>query len=933
MVSENHKNLKEFESNFDNSSDLRKVPSSNHDSNNNRNSNSGNSNGNSNGISNRKGSESSSMNDNCNNSNSSKNDQSMSDNYNISNDSNSNNSNNSGSSDISDKLQRYKNIDEKNLTPAMRQYKALKLKYPDCIIMFRMGDFYEMFYDDAVTASRVLEITLTSRGKGDKKAPLAGIPYHSLTLYLKRFVKKGYKVAIVEQLEDPKKAKGRLVKRDVIKIITPGTILDGDLIDSKENNYLMSLYAFGNNISLVLCDISTGEVLVSKVDSIEDFRSEVKKYSPKECIVPESLRINDEIMRIMKDEGIYVSLKDDVLFSKDFSKKKVLNYFTRESLSSYGIELDESDSVNTIRSLGAMFSYLEENERGTLKQIESIKKINVKDYMMLDYSTINNLELIENIVDRKKEGTLFSVVNRCKTPMGYRLMYKWILRPLVNVEEINRRLNSVEEFVNRLETKQIYDFLGNVKDIERISSKIAYKSVNPRELVALSNSIVFVNLIINRLGEFKSEMIREISRMSNLSKLSDMINKAIAENPPVKINEGGFIREGYSKDLDDLREVKKDAKMLLRNLESEERRRTGINNLKIGYNSVFGYYIQVSKNKISLVPNDYVQKQTLVSGNRYVTQRLKELEDKILGADERIVELERQLYDSLLDEVSKYVRELQDISQKIAILDCLISFAIVARENNYCKPTIDESGEIEIINGRHAVVERKQDNFIPNDVKMKNGEIIILTGPNMAGKSTYMRQTCLIIIMAQMGCFVPADSARIGIVDKIFSRVGAYDDISHGQSTFMVEMRETANILKNATNKSFIILDEVGRGTSTYDGISIAWAVVEYIYNKIKAKTIFATHYHFLNNLENEYENISNYHMLIKEKGEEIIFLRKIAKGGTDKSYGIEVAKLSGLPITVINDARKIQNQLLSSVDTKFKANKNDIQATLDFFK
>ncbi|MDI3473832.1 MAG: mismatch repair protein MutS [Candidatus Woesearchaeota archaeon] len=795
---------------------------------------------------------------------------------------------------------------KEELTPAMKQFVEVKKQYPDCIIFFRMGDFYETFYEDAKTASRVLDITLTSRGKGEKKAPLAGIPYHSLNIYLKKLLSKGYKVVIVEQVENPKNAKGRLVKREVIRVITPGTIIEDDVLEKKDNNYIISLFEKENNFGLAICDISTGEFLTTKLSSTEELLSMLKRYDVKECIMPESLAINDELIQRLRMDKIFISYIENYKFSYEANIEKIKNYLNVETLKGYDIEEEL-----IARSAGALLTYIEDTQRGKLANITQIKRLYSSEYVSLDETTIRNLEIVESLYDHSKDYTLISVIDKTSTAMGSRLLKKIILNPLRSIEKINQRLDAIEELIrNKLSCDELESMLKECTDIERIASRITYNSATPRDLDALRKTLEIIPAIKEKIASFKTSLFKEIHEMPDLDEFREYLSRAISENPPMRLGEGNIIKKGFNKELDELRETKLNSKKFIRELEEREQKRTGINNLRISYNKVLGYYIQLGKSNKDKVPEDYIIKQTLVSGNRYITAELKNLEDRIFSAEERINELEGEILNELFEEAKKKTNEIQRIGNALSLIDFLVSSALVSIENDYTRPEIrDEKSNIEIEEGRHPVVERYIEEFIPNSIKIKQGELIILTGPNMAGKSTFMRQIALITLMAHAGLFVPAKKAIISNVDKIFTRVGAYDVLSKGQSTFMVEMAEAANIVNNATSNSLILIDELGRGTSTFDGVSLAWSIAEYIYKKIKAKTIFATHYHVLNKLGEEYSNISNYNILVKETEEGILFLRRVVKGGTDKSYGIHVAKLAGLPNEIIERAKEMQKK------------------------
>jgi len=789
-------------------------------------------------------------------------------------------------------------MDIENLTPAMKQYVELKKEHGNCVIMFRMGDFYEMFYEDAVLASKELEITLTSRGKYEKKAPLAGIPYHALEPYLVKFVKKGYKVAICEQLEDPKKAKG-LVKRGVVRIVTPGTLLEQH---SRSNSFIMSLYVYGDTMYSAFCDVSTGEFFVSEgIDfAVVD-----------ECVIPSSLFVNKELIVQLQGRGLYLSQVEDRFFSLDHSYKTLLDHFHILSLESFGMRKDDM----RVRAAGALLSYLLDTQMHALSHIKKISLREKHTQMFLDSVAVRNLELFANVRDGGSKGSLISVLDQTQTAMGSRLLRKWLLEPLLNLDALHLRQNRVEYLVQHLiQREELKKTLKHIGDIERIIAKVNLDRANARDLVALKQSLVLVQHI-------KLEFFGDLAQFQGFQELIHILDKALRDDAPASLKDGGVIQLEFNSHLQELHAIRKNSKQFLSTLEMKERERTGIKNLKIGYNRVFGYYFEVSAGNLAQVPGDFIRKQTLANYERFVTEDLKREEEKILTAQEKIGELEYELFLKIVEEVKTFTEVIQVVSQKVAEIDTLCSFAQVSVENNYAKPLVDSSCVLEIREGRHPVVELSCE-YIANDTFFQDFEIMIITGPNFAGKSCYMKQVALLVIMAQMGCFIPAKSARIGLVDRVFTRIGAYDDFVSGQSTFMVEMNETANILNNATSRSLILLDEIGRGTSTYDGVSIAWAVVEYLYNRVKAKTLFATHYHILNKLSFSFERIKNYNIVVKEEGDEIIFLRKLLQGGTDKSFGVYVAKLAGLPEEVVNRAREVQAELedadkLDRVQTK----------------
>lgn len=777
-------------------------------------------------------------------------------------------------------------MDPENLTPAMKQYVELKKEYPDCVIMFRMGDFYEMFYDDAILASKELEITLTSRGKFEKKAPLAGIPYHALEPYLVKFVKKGYKIAICEQLEDPKKAKG-LVKRGIVRIVTPGTLLEQQ---SQSNSFIMSLYAYGDVLYSAFCDVSTGEFFVSEgIDfAIVD-----------ECVIPSSLFVNKELIAQLQARGLFLSQVEDRFFSGDHAYRVLTEHFHLLSLESFGLRKEDM----RVRAAGALLSYLLDTQMHSLSHIKRISLREKQSHVVLDSIAVRNLELFSNVRDGGSKGSLISVLDKTQTAMGSRLLRKWLLEPLLDVPILTLRQDRVEYLMKHLMQKeQLKKTLKHIGDIERIIAKVNLDRANARDLISLKQSLLLVKTI--QLDSFG-----ELSSFSGFDSLIEILEKALREDAPASLKEGGIIQLEYDPPLLELHSIRKNSKQFLSSLETKERERTGIKNLRIGYNRVFGYYFEISTSQLDQVPADFIRKQTLANYERFVTEDLKREEEKILTAQEKIGELEYELFLKVVEEVKPFTEIIQVTSQKIAEIDTLCSFADVSMENNYVRPLVDTSSVLDIVDGRHPVVELSC-SYVPNDTKLYDFEIMIITGPNFAGKSCYMKQVALLVILAQIGCFVPAKRARIGVVDRIFTRIGAYDDLVSGQSTFMVEMNETANILNNATSRSLILLDEIGRGTSTYDGVSIAWAVVEYLYGKVKAKTLFATHYHVLNKLTQSFEHIRNYNIAVKEEKEEIIFLRKLLEGGTDKSFGVYVAKLAGLPEEVVHRAREVQAEL-----------------------
>jgi len=790
------------------------------------------------------------------------------------------------------------------LSPGMKQYMDIKDKHPDCIVLFRMGDFYETFYEDAKTVSRVLDITLTARGKGEKRAPLAGIPYHALDNYLGKLVNRGFKVCIVEQLEDPKKAKG-LVKRGVVRIVTPGTVIEDSILSKGSNNFIMSINKedlFGVSIS----DISTGEFLTTELNDESKLFGEIEKYSPAEIIVPLSYFESELVKKIRKK--YYVTSFDDRFYWYEKSKNTLISHFELNDLSSIGLENKEL----AVSSSGALLSYLKETQLNSLAHLNKLKLYSVDNYMILDSSTQRNLELLKNIRDGSTRGTLFEVINKTITSMGSRKLRNWMLRPLLDLDKINKRLNAIEELnLSALKREELKEELSKISDIERISSRIIYGSANARDLISLKNSLKTIPSIKELMKESNSVFLKDISNMNDLGNIVKLIEQVLKEEPALSLREGNLIKKGYSKELDDLRDISINGKRWLSEFEEKEKERTGIKNLKIKYNKIFGYFIEVLKSQIHLVPEEYIRKQTQANSERYITEELKNKENMIIGAQDKINAMEYDIFLNVLEETTKEIKNIQNVATKISSLDCMYSLSTISLENNYIKPIISKEYVIEIEGGRHPVVESIETNFIENNCLLNEDTMMkIITGPNAAGKSTYLRQNALIVLLAQVGSFVPAKFAKIGIVDRIFTRVGAYDDLSQGQSTFMVEMNETANILNNATSRSFIILDEIGRGTSTYDGFSLAWAIAEHLIKIIKSKTLFATHYHQLNKMCEEFNGIKNYHVLVEEKNDDIVFLRKIVEGGTDKSYGIQVAKLAGLPEEVIYKAKILMKTL-----------------------
>lgn len=800
----------------------------------------------------------------------------------------------------------------------MQQYMETKKEYKDCILFYRLGDFYEMFFDDALTASRELEITLTGKNCGlEERAPMCGIPYHAVDGYLNKLVSKGYKVAICEQVEDPKQAKG-IVKREVVRIVTPGTNLNTQALDETKNNYIMCIVYIADRYGLSVADVTTGDYLVTEIDSSTKLRDEIYKFMPSEIICNEAFYMSGMDLDDMKNRlGITIYSLDAWYFDDVICERTLKEHFHVSSLEGLGLK----DYDCGVIASGALLQYLLETQKNDLTHLSRLTGYVTGKYMLLDSSTRRNLELCETLREKQKRGSLLWVLDKTRTAMGGRTLRKYVEQPLIDAESIEERLNSVEELKNNaICREEIREYLGAIYDLERLMSRVTYQSANPRDLIALKSSLAMLPPIHCILADMSTKGLCDIrEQMDTLEDLCSLITEAIQEEPPLAMKEGGIIREGYSEEVDRLRNAKSDGKTWLAELEAKEREKTGIRTLKVKFNKVFGYYLEVTNSFKDQVPEYYTRRQTLANAERYTIPELKELEDTILGAEDKLYALEYQLYCEVRDKIAAEVVRIQKTAKAVAKLDVFASLAVVAERNNYVRPKINEKGVIDIKNGRHPVVEKMipNDMFIANDTYLddKKNRIAIITGPNMAGKSTYMRQSALIVLMAQIGSFVPAKSANIGLVDRIFTRVGASDDLASGQSTFMVEMTEVANILRNATSKSLLILDEIGRGTSTFDGLSIAWAVVEHISNGklLGAKTLFATHYHELTELEGKISNVNNYCIAVKENGDDIVFLRKIVKGGADKSYGIQVAKLAGVPDSVIARAKEIAEELSDS--------------------
>ena len=800
-------------------------------------------------------------------------------------------------------------IDRQKLTPMMKQYFECKDKYPDCILFFRLGDFYEMFFEDAIVASKVLEIALTGKSCGlEERAPMCGIPFHAAASYISKLVEAGYKVAIGEQMEDPQSVKG-IVKREVIRVVTPGTVLEGNLLENKKNNYLMSLYKVNDKIGLSYVDISTGEANATCIDK-DKVIEEIAKVSPSEIILNE-ISFKENLNNIATLGNIYINES----FSNDYLDEAILDeYFTKEYLAS--LKFDENNLIKI--SLCILLNYIYNTQKQITSNINSVNIYNPMEYMVLDMFTRINLELTQTIRGSKKKGSLLHVLDKTSTAMGGRLLRKYVEEPLVNKKRIDERLDVIEEIKDDFSLREdLIEILKNVYDIERICGKIAFEKVTPKEMIHLRNSIEKLPLLKERIANCSGTTIKKyIDMMEDLSDIYELINESIMEEPSITIKDGNIIKSSYNEELSELRNISKNGAFMIKEIENNEREKTGVKSLKIGFNKVFGYYIEITKVNLANLDLEgrYIRKQTLSNAERFITEELKEIEDKILHAEEKIKSLEYEIFVKIRQIIYNNIDRIQNVARIIANIDVFTSFATVAHINNYVKPNINTESKLDIKNGRHPVIESivGEENFVPNDTYLNSGENIIniITGPNMAGKSTYMRQTAIITLMAHMGSFVPADYADIPICDRIFTRVGASDDLSQGQSTFMVEMSEVSHILKNATDKSLVILDEIGRGTSTYDGISLAWSIVEYIEKHIKCKTLFATHYHELTELENEFKEVKNYSIAVKDDGENIIFLRKIIDQAADKSYGIYVAKLAKLPDEVITRSSELLKDL-----------------------
>ena len=822
--------------------------------------------------------------------------------------------------------------EKSEFSPMMQEYLKTKEEYQDCILFYRLGDFYEMFFDDAIKASKELELTLTGKLCGqEERAPMCGIPFHAADAYIAKLIEKGYKVAICEQLEDPKQAKG-IVKRGVIRVVTPGTVIESNLLDEKKNNYIMSVYKTGLYYGVSVCDVSTGDFRTTQIAENNNFPKlldEISKFNPAEIIVnPFMYDSQEEISKIKERFEVYISRVKEEAFSKN-TEKLLQNYLFINDHEEKIESLEDKELI--VSSINGLLDYLIETQKTNLDHINKIIVYTTTKYMSLDISARRNLEITEKMRDKSKKGTLLWVLDKTSTSMGGRQLRRWLNDPLVDVWEINNRLEAVKELKDNIILRgDAIEALKKVYDMERLAGRIAYGNATGRDMISLKNSTNQLPLVKKVLENTNAKLLRHLyENLDELTDIHDLIEEAIVDEPPMSIKEGNLIKIGYNEEIDQLKKASTQGKTWLVELEAKEREQTGIKGLKIGFNRVFGYYLEVTKSNMDLVPDRYIRKQTLTNGERYITEELKNLENQILGAEERVINLEYNAFVEIRDDIEGKIRRIQKSAEVISILDVLCSLAQVAEDMNYVEPIVDNSGVIDIKDGRHPVIEKMlpAGSFVQNDTYLDKGDsrLAIITGPNMAGKSTYMRQVALITLMAQIGSFVPASSAKIGVVDKIFTRVGASDDLSMGQSTFMVEMMEVATILKNATSNSLVILDEIGRGTSTYDGLSIAWAVAEYIADKERcgAKTLFATHYHELTDLENKLEGIKNYSIAVKEKGEDIIFLRKIVNGGTDESYGVHVARLAGVP----KDVTKRANEILRSLERKNILNGKQIES------
>jgi DNA mismatch repair protein MutS len=797
-----------------------------------------------------------------------------------------------------------------DLTPLMKQYREIKRQHLDAILLFRMGDFYEMFDQDAVTASKVLEIALTQRNKSKgNETPLCGFPYHAAEGYIAKLIRRGFKVAVCEQVEDPKLAKG-LVKREVIRVVTPGTVLDANLLDARDNNYLASIYPSREGYGAAFLDISTGDFTAAEVGgagSLAELDTVLSRFAPREIVLPKGCHCPEDLRSLLRQYTQAINAGEDWTFDRETARKTLLDHFKTSALDGFGC----GSMTIGISAAGAAVRYIEETQKTALANIRRIRPFLMQSSLVLDAACQRNLELVRNSYDGSPRGTLLSVLDRTVTAMAARKLREWMLNPLRDVQEINARLDGVAELKDRHQIRSgVRTALGRVYDLERLISRVSLGAANARDLVALKQSCRALPDVRNLVSLSTAGMIREVVEgWDDLQDIHDLIEKTVHDDPPYTLREGRLIKKGHSAELDELRAISTEGKGFIAAIEQRERERTGIASLKVSYNKVFGYYIEVTKPNLPQVPPDYIRKQTMVNAERFITPELKQYEDKVLNAEEKILELEHRLFQEARELVARETVRIQDAARRVAVLDCLASLAEAAAANAYSRPAVNDTGVLQISEGRHPVIEQlTEDRFVPNDTLLDtdDNQLIIITGPNMAGKSTYMRQVALIAIMAQMGSFVPAKEAVVGVADRVFTRVGASDFISRGQSTFMVEMNETANILNNATDRSIIILDEIGRGTSTFDGISIAWAVAEFIHERLRARTLFATHYHELTDLARTLDRVKNCNVAIKEWNDQVIFLRRVVEGGADKSYGIQVARLAGLPAEVVARAKEV---------------------------
>ncbi|MCI9123035.1 MAG: DNA mismatch repair protein MutS [Eubacterium sp.] len=811
-------------------------------------------------------------------------------------------------------------------TPMMQQYLKMKEDYQDCILFYRLGDFYEMFFEDAIKASEELELTLTGKNCGLKeRAPMCGVPYHSVEGYLNKLVEKGYKVAICEQVEDPKQTRG-IVKREVIRIVTPGTNTNMQALDESKNNYIMSVAYLNERYGLSAADVTTGDYYVTEMETEQKLLDELNKFAPSEIICNEAFYMSGiDIEALHMQFNSRIASLEAWYFADEIVTDTLLAHFKVNSLEGLGLKDYPCGTV----AAGALLKYLYETQKNSLEHMSAIHPYTTGMFMVIDSSTRRNLELVETMREKQKRGSLLWVLDRTKTAMGARMLRSYVEQPLIEKSSIEQRFDAIAQLnANVIDREEIREYLRSIHDLERLITRVTYQTANPRDLISLRNSIKMIAPVKKILHDFDCALLGTVQNdLDDLQDIYDLIKHSIEEEAPVSVREGGILKNGFTEEIDQLREARTNGKTWLADVEKREREQTGIKNLKIKYNKIFGYYLEVTNSYKNMVPEHYVRRQTLANAERYITPELKELEDMILGAEDKLVAMEYEIFCEIRKKIASEVVRIQKTAKAVAALDVLASLATVAEENHYCRPKLNTSGTIDIREGRHPVVEKMipHDMFITNDTYLDNGSrrISIITGPNMAGKSTYMRQTALIVILAQIGSFVPAKSADIGLTDRVFTRVGASDDLASGQSTFMVEMNEVANILRNATDKSLLILDEIGRGTSTFDGLSIAWAVVEHISNPklLGAKTLFATHYHELTELEGKLDNVNNYCIAVKEKGDDIVFLRKIVKGGADKSYGIQVAKLAGVPESVIARAKEIVEELSKNDITEITKN------------